>query len=188
MEIHNTLFLLGVNTLVFGCIILWYYRLLCEFCVFFCDHLFYLHYVTLQIHVLLHIEFTYVLARLCWSQCSFLRILKRCPHFFLDTQLDEGWSFFREKHITSLFVVTFRKVDFVFTPLSIYLSKHEHLGFRKGWDRSLLKKSTGYRRVFCLGWKVSISVGESVRNHRTEMDLKDAMTLKLFAVRLGHWK
>ena len=36
-------------------------------------------------------------------------------------------------------------VDFVFTPLSIYLSKHE--------------------------------------NHRTEMDLKDAMTLKLFAVK-----
>lgn len=112
----------------------------------------------------------------------------RMPTKKFGWAIGEGWSFIREQNITSLFVVTFRKVDFVFTPLSIYLSKHEHLGFRKGWDLSLLEKPTGYWRVVCLGWKVSISVGESVRNHRTEMDLKDAMTLKLFAVLLGHWK
>lgn len=192
MEIHITLFLLGVNTyaplVVFGCII-WYYRLLCECCVFFVITSFICITWHYRLMSFLHIEFTYVLAHLCWSQCSCLEDFYGCPQKGLDTQLDHRWSFFQGKkpsHRPS--VATFRKVDFVFTPLSIYLSKHEHLGFRRIGEISRYWKNQRYRRVVCLGWKVSISVGESVRNHCTEMDLKDAMTLKLFAVRLGHWK
>lgn len=129
----------------------------CECCVFFVITSFpsiTWHYRFMS---LLHIEFTYVLARLCWSQCSFLEDFYGCPQKSLGGRGMIILQGNKPSHRPS--VVTFRKVDFVFTPLSIYLSKHEHLGFRKGWDLSLLKKPTGYRRVVCLGWKVSISVG-----------------------------
>ena len=93
----------------------------------------------------LHIDFMYFSAFMLIPVFFFEIFLKDAHNFFLDTQLDQGWSFYQgKKHITStLFVATLRKVDFVFTPLSIYLSKHEHLGLRKGWDRSLLEKING---------------------------------------------